>query len=182
VSRLLPLLLLGSCVAATAPIVPSRPAAVSPDALFVQGKAVFRDAHCGGVAMTAALAEKLRRPAPGLSLRLYAGRANLPLPALAIVQTDAAGRFEAWLKPDTYCVVLATRSREAGSRPAAPESLAGHPSTPECLQALEASCDGELIVGERQSEVWADLVGKSCAWNSPCAAKVAPAAAPSAFP
>lgn len=178
--RVAPVLLCCACVAAAPPIRAVRPSEVPPDALFVHGKAIVRDAHCGGTAMTPAESAKLRRPAANVSLRLYVGRENLPSPANAVVQTDELGRFEAWLKPDTYCVVLSTRSREGGSLPAPPEAIAGHPSTPECLKALESTCDGELVVGERQSEVWADLIGKSCSWSSPCAEKSSPAPAPAA--
>lgn len=172
------LLVVCSCVTAAPPIVVPRPDGVPQTALYVHGKAMFRDAHCGGAAMTTEASAKLRRPAASIALRLYVGRQNLATPADAVIQTDAEGRFDAWLKPDTYCLVVGTRSREAGSLPAPPESLAGHPSTPECLKALESTCDGELIVGERQTDVWADLVGKSCVWNSPCAEKNVPVAAP----
>lgn len=169
-------LLCCSCAATGSAIVPTRPSSVGADALFVHGKALIRDAHCGGSATTPEASAKLRRPAADLTLRLHVGRQNLSTPAAAVILTDAEGRFDAWLKPETYCVVLGTRSREAGSLPAAPESLAGHPSTPDCLEALASRCDGELIVGERQTEVWADLEGKSCAWNSPCAQQAAPTA------
>lgn len=165
------LLLWCACVTTPPPIVPVRPEGVAEDALFVHGKAIIRDAHCGGAATTAESSAKLRRPAASLALRLHVGRENLPTPAVAVLQTDSEGRFDAWLKPATYCVVLGTRSREGGSLPAPPQSLAGHPSTPECLKALEALCDGELVVGERQTEVWADLNGTTCAWASPCASK-----------
>jgi hypothetical protein len=177
VSRLSLVLLLTSCVRVAAPIVAVRPAGVADDALFVHGKAIVRDAHCGGTAMTPEASAKLRRPAAGLSLRLHVGRENPTTPAAAVIQTDTLGNFDAWLRPGTYCVVLGTRSREGGSLPAPPESLAGHPSTPECLKTLELACDGELIVAERQRDVWADLVGKTCAWNSPCAEQLAPAPA-----
>ena len=173
------LMLLCGCVSAGTPppVAPVRPSNVADDAQFVRGKAVIRDAHCAKEKVTPESDAKLRRPAANLTLKLYVGRENLPVPANAVIQTDAEGRWDGWLKPETYCVVLGTRSREAGSLPAAPESVAGHVASPECLKALESRCDGELVVAPRQQEVWADLIGRSCAWSSPCPEQIAPAPA-----
>ncbi|GEM_PF-3372308 len=177
---LLGLLLVCGCVtAAPPPLAPVKPSNVAEDAQFVRGKAIIRDAHCAKEKVTPRSDAKLRRPAANVTLRLYVGRENLPVPANAVIQTDAEGRFDGWLKPETYCVVLGTRSREAGSLPAAPESVAGHAVSAECLKALESKCDGELVIGARQQEVWADLNGRTCAWSSPCPEFVpAPAAIP----
>lgn len=160
-------LLLASCVA-HAPVV-VRPDNLPPDAIPVHGKAVIRDARCGG----AKIPEATAAPAANLSLRLQLGHQNLAAPPSAVLQTDGSGAFEAWLSPGEYCVVLKSRSREGGRTPAVPPSAGSAPLTAECLEKLALLCDGELVVGAGQKEVWADLAGKSCPSSGPCATTVA---------
>jgi hypothetical protein len=160
-------LVLASCVAH--PLVVERPDNVPPDAIPVHGRAVIRDARCGG----AKTPEASATPAANLTLRLQLGHQNLAGPPAAVLQTDAAGAFEAWLSPGEYCVVLKSRSREGGRAPAVPQSAGSAPLTAECLERLALLCDGELVVGARQKEVWADLAGKSCPSSGPCATTVA---------
>ena len=158
-------MVLSACV--TAAPQGDRPVNLPLDAVKVHGKAVVRDAHCGGALATGPDAS----PAANLTLRLQLGEQNLAAPPAAIIQTDASGGFDAWLSPGEYCVVLKSRSREGGRMPAVPEWAGAAPLTPECLEKLALLCDGQLVVNGTQHEVVADLIGKRCPATSPCAAE-----------